>query len=177
MPMRVAMLAAECEPWAKTGGLADVVDALARALGQLGTAGGCRWTAPVDVFLPRYRVVPGSGGRVDPGHATVRVPDPRAPAGSSTVYDHRCRGEWLSAAARGSPAAFDRDGLYGDAAGDYADNAWRFGLFGRAALEALRADGRPVDVLHLHDWHAGPAAIYPRRPVRRRPGRRRGRRS
>ena len=28
MPMRVAMLASECEPWAKTGGLADVVDAL-----------------------------------------------------------------------------------------------------------------------------------------------------
>ena len=58
------------------------------------------------------------------------------------------------------PAAFDRDGFYGDAAGDYTDNAWRFGLFCRAALEALRADGRPVDVLHLHDWHTGPAAIY-----------------
>ena len=36
MPLRVVMLSAECEPWAKTGGLADVVDALARALGQLG---------------------------------------------------------------------------------------------------------------------------------------------
>ncbi len=58
------------------------------------------------------------------------------------------------------PAAFDRAGLYGDAAGDYADNAWRFGLYGRAALEALRADGRPVDVLHLHDWQAGPVAVF-----------------
>ena len=45
------------------------------------------------------------------------------------------------------------------ATGDYADNAWRFGLYCRAALEALRADGRPVDVLHLHDWQAGPTAI------------------
>ena len=61
------------------------------------------------------------------------------------------------------PPAFDRDGFYGDAAGDYADNAWRFGLFGRAALEALRAEGRPVDVIHAHDWQAGPAAIVPRR--------------
>ena len=34
--IRVAFLAAECEPWAKTGGLADVVDALARALGRTG---------------------------------------------------------------------------------------------------------------------------------------------
>jgi starch synthase len=50
--------------------------------------------------------------------------------------------------------------LYGDAAGDYPDNPWRFGLFCRTALEALRADGRPVDVVHLHDWHTGPAAIY-----------------
>ena len=58
------------------------------------------------------------------------------------------------------PAAFDRDGFYGDAAGDYPDNAWRFGLFCRAALEALRADERPVDVLHLHDWHTAAAAIY-----------------
>ena len=58
------------------------------------------------------------------------------------------------------PSAFDREGYYGDATGDYADNAWRFGLLCRTALEALRADGRPLDVLHLHDWHTGPAAIF-----------------
>src|SRR4029077_6123975 len=44
--------------------------------------------------------------------------------------------------------------------GDFPDNAWRFGLFCRAALEALVLDGVPIDVLHLHDWHTGPAAIY-----------------
>ncbi|MBA3797274.1 MAG: glycogen/starch synthase, partial [Chloroflexi bacterium] len=42
--MRIAMVASECEPYAKTGGLADVVDALARALGQLGHE--------ADVYLP-----------------------------------------------------------------------------------------------------------------------------
>ena len=55
MPMRVAMLASECEPWAKTGGLADVVDALARALRDLDSP---ELETPVDVFLPRYRGVP-----------------------------------------------------------------------------------------------------------------------
>src|SRR3954454_22083520 len=45
--MRVAMIASECEPYAKTGGLADVVDALSRALGQAGHE--------VDVYLQRYR--------------------------------------------------------------------------------------------------------------------------
>ena len=56
MKIRVALLAAECEPWAKTGGLADVVDALARALGRLPEA-RVALLAPVDVFLPRYRSV------------------------------------------------------------------------------------------------------------------------
>jgi len=157
MPMRVAMIASECEPWAKTGGLADVVDALARALGSVGDAS---LDSPVDVFLPCYRGVPDpEPGRIERS-TVLRVPDPRSPSGSSavTIVDVRADGYRLRLVDH--PAAFDRTGFYGDAAGDYADNAWRFGLFCRAALEAIRADERPLDVLHLHDWHAGPAAIY-----------------
>jgi starch synthase len=155
MGLRVAFLAAECEPWAKTGGLADVVDALARALGRLGSSEA---EAPIDVFLPRYRSVP------DPTtverEMTLRVPDPRARAGSSAVSVIDVAADGYRLRLIDHPAAFDREGFYGDAAGDYADNAWRFGLFVRAALEALRADGRPLDVIHTHDWHAGPAAIF-----------------
>ena len=55
--MRVAMVASECEPFAKTGGLADVVDALSRALGRLGHE--------VDVYLPRYRGVEPPGRAAD----------------------------------------------------------------------------------------------------------------
>ena len=50
--MRIAMIASECEPWAKTGGLADVVDALSRAL-QLPEPEGPGHA--VDVYLPWYR--------------------------------------------------------------------------------------------------------------------------
>jgi starch synthase len=154
MAMRIAFLASECEPWAKTGGLADVVDALARALGKVGDS----IDAPVDVFLPRYRTVPipETADRA----VTVQVPDPRSPSGHSgiTILDVPADGYRLRLVDH--PAAFDREGFYGDTAGDYADNAWRFGLFCRAALETLRAEGRPVDVLHLHDWHSGPAAIF-----------------
>ena len=46
-----------------------------------------------------------------------------------------------------------------DAAGDYPDNAARFTLLGRAALEAIRAEARPVDIIHGHDWEAGPALL------------------
>jgi starch synthase len=157
MGMRVVFLAAECEPWAKTGGLADVVDALARALGRVG---GDSIQAPVDVFLPRYRTVPAPARDAILGETPLGVPDPRAPTGSSlvTIVDVAADGYRLRLVDH--PPAFDRAELYGDTAGDYPDNAWRFGLYARAALEALRSDGRPVDVLHLHDWQAGPAAVF-----------------
>jgi starch synthase len=157
MGLRVAMLAAECEPWAKTGGLADVVDALARALGRL--PGGAI-DGPVDVFLPRYRGIADLPEGTATTETIVRVPDPRRPAGVSDIAI-------VSAVVNGyrlrlvdHQPAFDRAAFYGDGKGDYADNAWRFGLYCRAALEAMRADDRPVDVIHLHDWQAGPAAIF-----------------
>ena len=155
MPLRVASIAAECEPWAKTGGLGDVVDALARALGKVpGATDGL-----VDVFLPRYRSVPVPAG-VAAG-TPIRVPDPLAPGGMSdlSIVDVPADGYRLRLVDH--PPAFDRDGMYGPpGGGDFADNAWRYGLFCRAALETLRREAdRPVDVIHLHDWHAGPAAI------------------
>ena len=152
--MRVVFVAAECEPWAKTGGLGDVVDALARALGRVpGDPEG-----PIDVFLPRYRGMPLPDGV----HAStvLRVPDPWSTAGLTEVrlielVSHGYRLRLID-----HPPAFDRAGYYGDpGADDYPDNAWRFGLFCRAALEALRADARPIDVIHVHDWHAAPAIL------------------
>ena len=150
MSLRVALLAAECEPWAKTGGLGDVVDSLARALGRLPEAGD-KLAAPVDVLLPRYRSVPvPDTARAEP---PLRVPDP---AGGddleATIIDVPADGYRLRLV--DVPAAFDRDGLY-----DHPDDAWRFAVFCRAALAALRRDGVPLDVLHVHDWHTGPALL------------------
>jgi len=155
MPLRVASIAAECEPWAKTGGLGDVVDALGRALGRLpgATAG------PVEVFLPRYRSVPVPADAV-PG-PRIRVPDPLSADGMSDLSIVEVAADGYRLRLVDHPSAFDRDGMYGPpGGGDFADNAWRYGLFCRAALETLRAEADPpVDILHLHDWHAGPAAI------------------
>jgi starch synthase len=150
MTIRVALLAAECEPWAKTGGLADVVDALARALGRLPEAGR-DLAAPVDVFLPRYRSVPvPDGAETEPG---LEVADP---AGGKPIT-----GSIVNVAADGYrlrlvdvPRAFDRDALY-----DHPDDPWRFAVFCRLALAALRRDGTALDVLHVHDWHTGPALL------------------
>ena len=157
--LRVAFLSSECEPWAKTGGLADVVDALARAVGGLAddTIEG-----PVDVFLPRYRGVPEPRPEDVLSERTLAVPDPRARTGSSEVGLIDVQADGYRLRLIDHPAAVDRAGFYGDAAGDYKDNAWRFGLYVRAALETLRTEDTAVDVIHAHDWQAGPAGIFRR---------------
>jgi starch synthase len=193
--MRVVCIAAECEPWAKTGGLGDVVDALARAVAAVGALGAAAepgaagevgaighqvlqsqvWRGtggvmgvgpgtgpfgfvepPVDVFLPRYR-----GVAIPAGATTtpLSVPDPLAPSGVTEVSLVEFDARGYRVRLIDHPPAFDRDGFYGDQDGDYPDNGWRFGLLCRAALEALLADDRRVDVLHLHDWQAMAAVI------------------
>jgi starch synthase len=155
-PRHVVFVASECEPWAKTGGLADVVDALARALGHSGIA--------VDVFLPAYRTArrPPIKERI-----TVAVPVSRSADESASNEAEVATVDILSGPANGyrlrlvdHPFHFDRAGFYGEEGGDYADNGARFALFCRAALEALRVEGRPVDVLHGHDWQAALALLY-----------------
>lgn len=153
MAIRVSFIAAECEPWAKTGGLADVVDALARALGQI--AGG-ELDGLVDVYMPHYRGMREPDGLT---RSNVRIPDPLAVGaeleiGILTAETHGYRLHLVDYA-----PAFDRDGMYGTASADHPDNALRFGILCRAALEHLRQADRPPDVLHLHDWHAVPALL------------------
>ncbi len=162
--MRIVSVAAECEPWAKAGGLGDVVDALARSLGRTGALDG-----PVEVFLPAYR-----GVTLPPDAAveslSVRVPGPYGPTtaaqpGSSVVVIRSVVTHGYRLRLVDAPAAFDRDGIYG-----FDDDPWRFGLLGRAVLETLRAEARPIDLVHVHDWHAATTLVlrdrfYPDDPI------------
>jgi starch synthase len=154
--MRIAMVASECEPWAKTGGLADVVDALSRALGSSAPAG---LGHEVDVYLPWYRgLTPPSGLR--PLELRVPVGSPRRDGPrfeAVTLWSGEAEGYRLRLVQHA--ASFDRAGLYMDGGADYADNAARFSLLGRAVLEAIRAEARPVDMIHGHDWQSGPVLL------------------
>jgi starch synthase len=150
--MRVSFIAAECEPWAKTGGLGDVVDALARALGRIDRGPDL----PVDVYLPRYRSVPLDDERVL-GRSSVAISDPHSGGRALDVGIIDVAADGYRLRLVDHPPAFDRAGMYGEPV-DYPDNAWRFGLLCQAALGAIEADGG-VDLVHLHDWHGGPAAL------------------
>ncbi len=146
--MKIAFLASEVIPFAKTGGLADVAGALPKVLGRRG--------ADVRVFLPFYRCIkrnpPALSGSVafdlDWAGRRERI----------QVLEHRADG--FSAHFVVHDGYFDRESLYGTAAGDYPDNGERFAFFGRASLEAMRALGPAPDVLHAHDWQSATALAY-----------------
>jgi starch synthase len=139
--MHIAFAASECVPFSKTGGLADVVGALPRALAALGHQ--------VSVYIPRYR--------------QTKLTDPQTVVRSITVpFDDKYR--FCSVVTSGAssgvrfyfveyPPYFDRDALYGTPAGDFPDNAERFALFSRAVLEASKILGVP-QVFHCHDWQS-----------------------
>src|SRR5437763_13587742 len=139
--MNIAFVASESVPFSKTGGLADVVGALPRALASLGHQ--------VTVYLPRYR--------------QTKLDDPGVVVRSVTVpFDDQYR--FASVVSGGTlggihfyfveyPPYLDRESLYGTPARDYPDNAERVSLFSRAVLEASKVIGVP-QMFHCHDWQS-----------------------
>jgi glycogen/starch synthases, ADP-glucose type len=138
--MRILFVASEGLPFSKTGGLADVVEALPKALVAQGHQ--------VAVVLPRYR-----GSKAD----TPIIPSLTIPLGNRLRFPAIADGTLLDGVRYffvDDPAYFDRDSLYGTAAGDYPDNAERYSEFCRAAIE-LSKHAWPTDVFHCHDWQTG----------------------
>ena len=144
------MLSSECVPYAKTGGLADVVGALPQALRRLGHE--------VITVMPKYSSINA------PKHGLKRHWD------SMGVWMGGGE-EWCAvdvADNRGVPTYFiesnkyfDRFGLYHDANySDYGDNPRRFGFLSRAGLQLSKDLGFKPDIVHAHDWQTALAAAY-----------------
>jgi starch synthase len=138
-------------PFAKTGGLADVVGSLPRALMKL----GCE----VAVVMPKYRnispekyklklEVKGMPVPMGMGEMTADIYSTRLGDTNGTVYFIQ------------NDRYFDRDGFYGTPEGDYHDNAERFAFFSRAVLEMLKALQWFPEILHLNDWQTGLVAAF-----------------
>ena len=137
--MRILMIASEAVPFAKTGGLADVMGALPQALARLGH--------DVAIVMPRYR---GITAGTPAGAVKVHLGGQVADAGIFVAAEGRVRFVFID-----HPAYFDRDFLYGTAGHDYPDNPERFAFLAIAALEWAVASGERFDVVHGHDWQAG----------------------
>lgn len=144
------MLAAEAVPWAKTGGLGDVMGALPAALARHGLE--------VALFLPLYRGMRerfSEAGGVPP--LEVRMHDGSEEARVLRASDAP---PGVRVYAVASDRYFDRPHLYGEASGDYADNLRRFAFFSRAALAAIDRLELAPDVVHCHDWQTALVPVY-----------------
>jgi starch synthase len=145
--MKIALVAAEISPWAKAGGLADVIGALPAAFKRAG--------AEPCVILPAYSSI------------LARLPA-RQVGGLFTAFtgveSHPFRilraedSERVPLYLIDHPGFFGRPGVYGDYGSDYQDNLRRFIFFGRAAAMAAAEVIHP-DVVHAHDWHASVVPI------------------
>lgn len=148
MPLRIAMVSAECAPFAKTGGLADVAAALSRTLWKRGH--------DVRLFVPLYGKVERAGLHTEhaAGPFTLGFPGGEVPfsvrkaplAGSENDQGQPLMVEFVH-----SPALFGREDFYTDD----EDEPVRWAAFCRAAIEACQRSGWAPDVFHANDWHTG----------------------
>jgi len=146
--LRVLFVASECAPYAKCGGLGDVVASLPKALHRLGV--------DVRIIIPLYDTIDrGKWGLVQEPSCLVK-------AGGGEV--NGC-GVWRGTADGDVPIwfiehdrFFARGGIYDDHGVEFGDNAFRFGLLCMAAAQMCRDREWIPDVMHVHDW---PTAVLP----------------
>ena len=147
--MKILLVASECAPFVKTGGLADVVGALPKALAVNG--GEAR------VIMPLY---PALKGLADEASKQM---------GLGTLFGGPARlvavnAEGIDLLLLDAPHLYERGaGIYLDESGkDWVDNAHRFAALSEAAARVAVEgfDGWTPDVLHAHDWQAGLAPWY-----------------
>lgn len=146
--MRITFAASEGVPYSKTGGLADVVGALPRALTKLGHEAA--------VFLPLY-----SASKPKLKQWNVAIESLTIPFAGQHRFVRIIDGGRDDAGVQFYFVEYDpffgREGIYGSSFGDWGDNLERYTLFCRAVLEASKILGVP-DVFHTHDW---PTALIP----------------
>lgn len=148
--MYIVMIASECAPVAKVGGLGDVVFGLSRELEIRGNS--------VEVILPKYdRMrydhiwglqrsyedlwVPWFNYRI---HCTVWF---------GFVHGRKC----YFIEPHSNDRFFERGSFYG-----FPDEHMRFAFFSKAALEFMLKTGKRPDIIHTHDWQTAlvPVMLY-----------------
>lgn len=135
--MKVLLVASEGTPFIKTGGLADVIGALPKALKANGV--------DVRVVLPYYKKIKDKNQASYVGYAYVRIADRNEYVGVFKQTHEDIDYYFID-----SNRYFNRDNLYG-----YGDDGERFAFFDFAVLEAIKVIDFMPDVIHLNDWQTG----------------------
>lgn len=141
-PLRIALVASEVTPFAKTGGLGDVVAALAVALHRAGH--------DVKVFLPLYATTDRAGASFAPVDRVQAVPLRMGPwEVPFSLWSANIPGADLPAYFVHCPALYGRAGFYTQ---DW-DEGIRFAYLTHAALTCCQHFQWSPQVFHCHDWH------------------------
>lgn len=154
--LKILMVATEAVPFAKEGGVGDVLGSLPQALAALGH--------DVRVFLPRYGTIDPVRWQLQPtgveytlfmagGNQTISIWRTTFPDSPVVVYllEHDPFFGWQQRLYLGL---------------DQIDEQRRFLLFCRGLLATLPLLGFVPDIIHLHDWQAAPCAAYLRTTYR-----------
>ncbi len=147
--MNILFVSPEIFPYSKTGGLADVAGSLPIALSKL----DCNLMVVAPYYKTTRKKWPSiveTGKRVAVSIDKFRVQGTllKNPDSPFPMY-------FIN-----QPAYFNREFLYGDAEGDYSDNAERFIFFSKAVMEACAVLGFYPDIIHCHDWQTGLIPVY-----------------
>jgi len=150
--MRILLASSEVFPYSKTGGLADMVGAMGKALAEAGH--------PTTIVTPLYRGILGRFPDIrDTGQAL------RLPLGGreveARIWERRL-GERLTIAFIDQQDFYDRPALYGERGRDYPDNAARFIFFSKCAAQWARQMSPAPEIVHVHDWQAGLVPLFVR---------------
>lgn len=159
--MRVLMVSSEVYSLARTGGLGDAVEALAKGLAMASTDPAVSDTIEVLVVTPRYAT---SKVPADARAWATRLPLSFGAHQSRTIGVREFTRENVRYCLIEDDGLFGREGLYSDRFGAFGDDALRFATLSMGALEiAARAWGGTLpDVVHAHDWHAALSVVYAR---------------
>ncbi|MDR1523066.1 MAG: glycogen synthase GlgA [Endomicrobium sp.] len=149
--MNILMVASECFPFVKVGGLADVVGTLPKYLKKLGHN--------IKIILPKYRHIDGKKYNLQtlPFRLNVQV----GKSAESFRVKYCTTEDRIEVYFIENMHFFNRDGIYSSSTGlDYVDNKERYIFFCRAVLESIKALMFRPDVIHCHDWQTGLIPAY-----------------
>jgi starch synthase len=156
-PLDVLYLSSEVEPFAKTGGLADVAGALPQTIKHL--------DQEIRVMMPRYGNI---NERRSHLHEMIRLKDVEVPV-DGRHYMASVKSSFLSTNHAkvqiyflDNAILFGRSGLYvhPETKKEYSDNDERFIFFQRGVLEVLKRMGWQPDIIHCNDWQTGLIPAY-----------------
>ena len=148
--LNIVMIASECVPFVKTGGLADVVGALPKALTLMGHE--------VRVIIPKYSKIDAKKHNLKSYHSPMGVWMGRGVEEWCAVDETELDGVHFYFIE--SEKYFGREGIYNFENVDYLDNPLRFAFFSRAALQLCIDRNFAPDIIHVHDWQSSLAAAY-----------------